>query len=216
MRNKKVTRACIIFLLTFCIISAQDYQPGFLSSLEEEIIKELNLARTNPKQYAAHLVKFRKSFDGNQINYSFEQYEYVSEGVATVDEAIQFLHSQKSLPPLRKSKGMRLGARDLGRDQSLKNTTGHRASDGSYVQDRVNRYGEWKRALGENLCYGKDSARLVVMTLIIDDGIKNRGHRKNIFSPEYSVVGVYCDTHRRYEILTVITFAGDYIEKNKK
>ena len=211
--KKKISRILFCLCLTHTLALTQNYQPEFLVSLENEILKELNLARSNPQEYAGFLVTFRKSIRGNQVNYSFGRYENVVEGVAAVDEAIKFLRSQKPIQVLHKSRGMYLGAKDLGQDQSKNNTTGHRGSDGSSVQDRVNRYGKWKIAVGENLCYGKDTARQVVMTLIIDDGVKSRGHRKNIFNQKYNVTGIYCDTHRTYRILAVITFAGDFVEK---
>jgi uncharacterized protein YkwD len=38
---------------------------------------------------------------------------------------------------------------------------------------------------------GRDHALQTIMGLIIDDGVKSRGHRINIFNPSYKYVGIY-------------------------
>ncbi len=38
---------------------------------------------------------------------------------------------------------------------------------------------------------GRDHALQTIMGLIIDDGVKSRGHRKNIFNAAYKFVGIY-------------------------
>ncbi len=80
---------------------------------------------------------------------------------------------------------MSSGARDHVRDSGPRGRTEHVGTDGSNPWDRVNRYGSWLVAMGENIAYGSyepSDAHQVVMQLIIDDGVRGRGHRDNIFS----------------------------------
>ncbi|WP_298439109.1 CAP domain-containing protein, partial [Geobacter sp.] len=71
----------------------------------------------------------------------------------------------------------------------------------------------WKRTIGENVSYGPDDPRTVVIQLIIDDGVPGRGHRKNIYSPAFGVAGVACAPHPVYGTACAIDFAGGFKEE---
>ncbi|NET60595.1 MAG: CAP domain-containing protein [Symploca sp. SIO2E6] len=185
---------------------------NYLSTLEQGIIAEMNLARTNPNAYADKLVQLKQYFDGNTIRRPGEIGIITQEGVSAVDEAIDFLRSASPVSPLNPSRGMSLGARDLVSDQGPQGGLGHTGSDGSQPWDRVSRYGEWQMSIGENVSYGPNTAERVVTQLIIDDGVPNRGHRTNIFKPDFAVTGVACGDHAKFRSMCVITYAGGYDE----
>jgi len=186
---------------------------GDSSFLEHHVISELNLARTHPRQYASNLMELRKHFRGTELRRPGNVVIVTKEGVPAVDEAITFLKSAKPLSPLKLSRGMSRGARDHVNEQGPAGVTGHDSNDGSKPWDRASRYGKWQKTIGENISYGSDDARMVVMGLIMDDGVPDRGHRKNIFNPEFHVVGVACGPHSVYGTMCVITFAGGYEER---
>ena len=60
--------------------------------------------------------------------------------------------------------------------------------------------------VGENCSYGYDQAIDIVLTLMIDEGIKDVGHRKNILSEDFNSVGVAIRPHKNYRINCVIDF----------
>ena len=186
----------------------------YLSPLEKAVVSEINLVRTSPKKYISFLEQFKKYYDGKVSKPPGEISILTREGTRAVVEAIRFLRSQKPVPSLRPSKGMSLGAKDHIRDQGAPGASEHQGRDGSQPWERVNRYGTWQKTIGENISFGYDKARFIVIALLIDDGVPHRGHRKNIFNPDFRVIGVACGEHRTYRTICVITFAGGYQEKD--
>jgi len=185
----------------------------YLSPLEAAIVREHNLARTQPAQYAAYLEETIPRYDGPRLWVAERVYRINREGASAVREAVDFLRAVEPVPPVSASRGMSLGARDHVQDQGPKGTTGHAGSDGSQAWDRVSRYGEWQVAIAENISYGYGVAREVVMQFIIDDGVADRSHRSNVFSREVRVLGVACGPHARFDTVCTITYAGGFSER---
>jgi len=189
-----------------------DGKSGDYAKLEKEILREMNLARTDPGQYSSFLRNFKKLYRGREIRFPGRVVAATREGAGAVDEAIGDLSARKPVPPLAYSRGLSLAARDLVREQGVSGETGHGAGEGMTAEARAGRYGKWRRKLGENISYGMDNARLIVMMLIIDDGVSDRGHRKNIFDPAYGAAGVSCGPHPSFRTVCVMDLAGAFTE----
>lgn len=189
-------------------------RPDYLSPLELEILDEMNLARMEPQRYAAFVEEFKKYYRGSNLLLPGKRKELVTvEGVAAVDEAINFLRTAKPLPPLAINRGMCLAAKDHSTDLALRGVTGHRGSDGSSPNVRLDRYGSWEGVVGENIVYDVNTARQIVIGLIIDDGTANRGHRRNIFDPNHRVTGVSITDSPDNGARCVLNYAGDFHDK---
>lgn len=180
--------------------------------LADAVLFELNQARTNPKGYAVYLETFRRKFSGRNYLLEGSRAQVVTkEGVKAVDEAIRFLSRTKPLPPLKWSDGMASAASELVKEQGETGRTGHNTKSGN-MTERIERQGRWLGKIGENIGYGPTEARLMVMQLIIDDGVPDRGHRKNIFDRKFNVVGVACGEHPVFRNMCAMDFAGDLKE----
>ncbi|HYO90897.1 MAG TPA: CAP domain-containing protein [Pyrinomonadaceae bacterium] len=184
-----------------------------LSSLEKAVLDEMNLARTDPTQYATYLEALRKYYKGKTLKLPGVAPVDTIEGAAALEEAISYLRKAKPLQPLQLSKGMCLGAKDQSFDQSQTGDVSHQGKDKTFSWDRVTRYGEWKTPISENIAYDSGTARDIVINLIIDDGVPQRGHRNNIFNSSYIVTGVACGSHPLFGSMCVCTFAGGFTDK---
>lgn len=203
-----------VFRLTICVLLALAAPAAALdASLAKQVLAEINLARSEPRTYAGFLREFRRLFQGKIYMLPGSNTRmHTKEGAAAVDEAIRYLSRQKPLPTLTWSDGLAAAAAELAEEQGESGGLGHNGSRSHGVQERIERHGKWDRQIAENISYGPKDARGVVMHLIIDDGVKDRGHRTNTFRPALRTAGVTCGSHPRYGGMCVIDFAGGFSE----
>ncbi len=186
----------------------------YLSSLEREVLDEVNLARTQPAKYAAFVEEWRQYYNGKRLARPGRQPITTWDGIAALDECVNFLRTAQPLPPLQSAKGLHLAALDHATDLSTSGITGHRGSDGSLPDQRVERFGRWLNSIGEAIVYDVESARAMVISLLIDDGTPGRGHRMNIFNPSYTVAGVAVGNQAGPKAKCVIDLVGGFREGN--
>jgi uncharacterized protein YkwD len=136
------------------------------------------------------------------------------EGASAVREAVAALQRQTPLTGLTLSAGMSLAAADLAHDQRHAGQLGHTGSDGSTPASRLNAHGTWQMSYSENVDYGPFlTGRDVVIDLLVDDGVPDRGHRRNIFDGGAHVVGIACGPHPSFHSVCVIDQAAGYVSR---
>jgi uncharacterized protein YkwD len=207
---------CIVTALVFlagCAGTGIYAEDRGLTEKELAIVREVNLARTRPWEYAAFLDETRKFYSGRMRKGRGTVWVKTQEGLDAVEEAAEFLRGAAPVASLRLSNGMSRAARDHVAEQGRGGAVGHGGLRGSSPGERVNRYGVWKGMVGENIVYSEGSPRDTVMRLIVDDGVPSRGHRTNLFHPGFRSIGIACGSHAVYGEMCVITLAGDYDEK---
>ena len=185
-------------------------QADYLSKLECDVIDEMNLARTDPHGYARHLEKLREAHVGDGV-FEFDGGRFHSkEGLAAVEEAIAFLKKTEPIGALSPSSGLSLAAKSHVKDIGPVGVSSHTGTDGSTMKDRIEKQGSWKNTIGENMAFGLHTGRDIVVQLIVDDGVPDRGHRKNIFKAGYRVAGVSIGMHKVFNTCCVIDYAGGF------
>jgi len=210
-------RLSISFAFALAIFAAL---PAFAADKNEDaasgraVIHELNLARQNPALYATFVQELRSRMNGNVLVLPGHTRIRTKEGTGALDDAIRFLQCAQPLPPLTLSRGMSRAAADHCADQA-DGAFGHEGKDRSHAGQRIARYGNFSGSWGENISYGKSSARDVVLALIIDDGLPARKHRKNIFNPNFNFAGAAFGPHARFGTMCSMDFAGSYAERGE-
>ncbi|MEL6814043.1 MAG: CAP domain-containing protein [Cyanobacteria bacterium J06598_3] len=178
------------------------------ASVEQNLVVEHNRVRQNPQSYIPTLEAYLRTMDsqGNIPNGCGQNCTLLTqEGRPAVEEAIAFLRNQSAVGPVTLSSGATQAAQSHARDQS-DGTIGHTGSDGSGPSQRLERFGVENFGSGENIAYGPQTAQSVLMSLIIDDGVSDRGHRTNIFSPNWNQIGVGCGAHATIRTVCVMNY----------
>jgi len=188
----------------------------FYDDLEKDVILHLNMARTDPARYAHDFIEPRTEyFSGTTYREPEESILLTHEGVQAVDECVSDMEDTEPMNPLVPSEGLSLAALDHALDLSVTGETGHIGSDRSEFAARIERYGQWLITIGEVISYGPATGREIVIGLLIDDGVSDRGHRTIILNPNFRLVGIAIEDHTAYGNVCVVEFAGDYIRAER-
>jgi uncharacterized protein YkwD len=178
-----------------------------------DIHTETNLVRRDPAAYAKHLEAMLPRFEGRKLERPGRPTLRTEEGAAAVREAIAALRARQPMQQLRWSKGLAGAAADHVKDQGPIGGLEHRGTDGSNPARRAERRGRWVTAMAENIAFGDNPARQVVIQLLVDDGVPDRGHRDNILDGRWGAEGAACGPHRDYRQICVMDYAVRYMER---
>lgn len=170
---------------------------------QRSMADEVNLARASPEAYARIIEQHYRSLGKDRIHRKEGRKLRMVEGRPAVNEAISFLRSTKPLPALNLNSCLSQSAQDHVIGTGPSGQTGHQGRDGSNPSERATRRLGYRAYCGENISYGRNSAREHVIALIVDDGVKARGHRLNLFNAGYRSIGIGIGSHARYRNMTV-------------
>lgn len=149
-------------------------------SFEQEVLAEINRARTNPAGYADWLESLKPYFEDNLLQLPDTEGVTTQEGVAVLEEAIVFLRSQTPLTAINSTESLNSIAQRI-----LKNP------------NRVSTY--------QSSSSQASTAILLVLKLILDDGDPNRPNRQLLFQADLADNGIACQPEEGLN-LCVIAF----------
>ena len=160
----------------------------FLSEDEKKVILYANLARANGPLFAstflAEYIKIKKLEPNNYSRSLHVELQQVSD-----------------FPMLIPERDLYKVAREHASWSGKKGYEGHKGFRQRYAP-MMKRYGE----VGENIYYGPYTPLEIVIQLLIDEGIEDLGHRKNLLSPKFNSIGVAIKPHKTYEYNCVMGF----------
>jgi hypothetical protein len=176
--------------------------------LDPAVLAEINAARADPQAYAARLRVYLTAFRGRLVRESGRPDLMTVEGPSAVEEAIVDLERRSPAPPLTANAALARVAHSLLEDQEESGRIGHVGSDGATLAERMRRAGVYAMAEEEDIAYGGSTPAEVVRQLIVDDGVRARGHRQSIFDPHMSHAAVACGRHVQWGSMCVVDLAG--------
>lgn len=95
-------------------------------------------------------------------------------------------------------------------DLGSEGKTGSKSSDGTSMADRANKFGSNYTTYSENSTYNKRSALEVIISMVVNDGVKSRAHRTNIFDAEFHVMGCFSGKHIIHNTMTTLCMADSF------
>ena len=176
----------------------------FIDSIEIQLLKEHNKIRNSPSSYIPILTKTKKLFRKNNVLHFYKEMPFKTyEGLETIDEAINFLSTQKPLKSFILSSELIKSSKDIANELGTNGIVNHSKNLPQYIE----KYCEWGGMLCENIDFGTKQAENIMIKLLLNDGIKERFQRLNIFKPELKYIGISQNSHIKYGICTVIHYA---------
>lgn len=163
----------------------------YLTDDEKQVIMLCNLARLNGTKFAkTYLDKWLEGKTRNE--YTKSLYEDLSK--------------ISNLPMLKPNEVLYSTAIKHAIDMGETGQQGHNSSDGTSFGKRLMKvYGP--HLVGENCSYGIQDPQDMVIALLIDDGVKSLGHRKNILNEQFNEIGVSIKPHNSiYKYNSVLDF----------
>jgi uncharacterized protein YkwD len=161
---------------------------SYLTSLEKDVIFVLNLVRQYPAEFNKTVVAYWPEYmEEKALSKSWYYTSLVAE-----------LKEMQPVGILQPDSLAWISARCHAISSGKNGYIGH--------QRQTVNCEKQERFSGECCQYGYEDALEIVMSLLIDEGIKDLGHRKIFLSPSYIGIGVSYQPHKTYRYNTVIDF----------
>lgn len=168
---------------------------------ERAVIAEMNIARTDPKSYVTtRLIPMRTNYAGSSTTY-----------MAALEECITLMNSMTPVGSLSYGSGLYKAAKEWV-DVQGRGTSSSDIGHDSNLINRVSAHCNYT-SMGENIAYGYYTARDIVIALLVDDEVPDRGHRTNMLNGSYTHAGVSIGSHGYYRVMCCIDYAGGYSNK---
>ena len=184
------------------------------AKLSQDVFDEINLARHVPNSVISNIITKFEYFNDKVYSPPGEIPIETYEGDKALNEAIDFLKNQESLPVIVSNPLLQKVALEYAENitESGDLTQPHVDTNDTTPSQRISKVMRWSKMAGECIAVGCKSASDIVASLIIDDGDSDRSNRKVIFNENARLGGVVCIPHSVFGVLTVIDLVGGVYE----
>ncbi len=196
-------------------VSPNPQKINTISVVEQEILDEINLLRSNPQTYIKILEEMKNGINKNVVILPNGTRWQMSEGVTALNDAINALKTTGKLKPYAFSNGLTKAANMQLNDLKENMSLGHRGKDGGDVETRLIKFGIPGERFSENISYYVKDARTAVLIMVIDDAFKSRNHRKNLLSTQFNQIGMAYGRGKNDVGICIVVFADKFTEINK-
>jgi hypothetical protein len=160
----------------------------FLKEAEKEVIYYTNLARADGKLFTDSYLSLYVGSNGLKPD-SF------------IISLIKELEYVRDLPMLYPDVDLYEIARDHAIRSGKSGKQGHQG-----FEKRFKQVSKVYFTYGENCYYGRDNPLLIVIGFLIDTGVNDLGHRRNMLDPAFNSVGVSIMPHKVFGYNCVMDF----------
>ena len=187
------------------------------SKFVQEVLDEINFARTKPSEYAAKLERISSTLSGRKVKVGKSTMK-LKEGSAIFDETIQYLLNIGQMEPLELCDGLSESANELlsiliiqeGVDMSDFNL------DIYDLEHRLDHFGVYFGEFNEIIDYGSFDPEFVVVNFLLSDGDDTRNDRHTIMNPLMKYCGITSGILPSTKKCTILNFVQYYYKPGEE
>lgn len=165
-----------------------------MSAIEKEVMYYINLVRINPSKFEKEVLQ--PYLQGKKISRKY------------VSSLKKELKNLKPLTELKHTQKLFEFAKHHAKTTGKIGKVGHKSVLFKSYKSRSKKLLQTYSNVGENIQYGYNDGELIVLDLLIDEGIKDLGHRRNILNKDFEYIGISIQNHKKYNHNCVIEFGG--------
>ena len=178
------------------------------------IISEINKVRTQPKLYSKKIENYLKNFEGNILKIPNKKNKLITlEGANGFEESIQFLNHQFPINKLETDINLSKAADAIA--EQFSRTREMNYINQLNIHEIIKRYGISEGNIGISVDFGNDDIEMLIISLINDDGRRERKNRKMMFDEYYNKIGCSTKLSKYHKTVTVILYAVNFISNNE-
>lgn len=170
---------------------------SYMTDDEKQVIFYINLCRMQPRLFSKTFLKQYLTENPDKETNSY------------VVSLLKDLKGSKPRHPLQPDADLYKSAEKWATETGKSGATGH----GDFNKRFKSFLKKNNVAVGENCDYGNSDPLAIVLDLLIDEGIEDVGHRRNMLAATFNTIGVSIKPHKGYDWDCVMDFEGPYLNK---